>query len=746
MARGVIQFLEFTLGFEPEAMKTAADTLSQAETLSYKERAKHQKYKIQTSSIYPPGTEYAVTAAEANLMHALIMLLSESVIEGAKALYKLRKAYHILDDINKQLIAQENSQMARSAVTGMNGVEAQSMFELSRSGSVKSSASKVTLDNNLKWNRMSMFGTSQYPSQLSSDDEIKTFAQKVSDMRQARMFGSHLEADPVSRKTVSVNNLTDLPKYPMDQSTIDEFISSGVSLCFGILQVVLSLLPSGLKNVLAIVGFKGNREDGVKMLWDAATKSRNIHGGIALLGLLVFYDGPFQFTDTNFDISVTEAYKKMYLNSENEHQNERQNEHQNEHQNEDDSENDSENDSESIYEEAKSTKSSDTALSTPPASKHNEPLPTLMHPGKKLEDALQNMCDLFPNNALWINQKGRILSGKGKIYEAIELMQNITRPVQMTQIEAMLVFDVNMLLVFTHQYEKAAKGFQNLITINGWSHALYTYFSGICYLELYRTAKLEGKSEKEIKKWKRLASKYIKNSPGMIGKRKFIAKNMPFDCFLARKCRSWSDIVHKNSKVDLVDAVGTSPMHELMYFWNGYGRLDEEQAKITLRQLNYSAQPEDEILLDSNISYKDDKLTHLKPVIAETEREAMIRYLLTSITLRTLDQNKRAADILDTRILSKLVTYEPGVTRTGQQKYHFNKTGYTSDPWVYPTAFYERAVVNWRMYGMEKVEETKEFLRKSQLWADDYELSTRISMKTKAALDYLELESSNSHN
>ena len=103
---------------------------------------------------------------------------------------------------------------------------------------------------------------------------------------------SSIETSPSLAQNASDNHL--------HVSTIDEYIHSGVQLCFGILQVVLSLIPPAIGKVLSIVGFRGDREVGLRLLWRTAITCRNVHGELALLFILVFYDGPVQFVDNGF--------------------------------------------------------------------------------------------------------------------------------------------------------------------------------------------------------------------------------------------------------------------------------------------------------------------------------------------------------------------------------------------------------------------------------------------------------------
>ena len=110
--------------------------------------------------------------------------------------------------------------------------------------------------------------------------------------------------------------------------------------------------------------------------------------------------------------------------------------------------------------------------------------PTLLHPGKILENALLQARALFPNSALWLLNEARMLSGKGRLREAVQLMDSIdVNQIQMRQVKVLMVFDRAITLVHLHEFDRAAEDLISLVDISDWSHALYTYFAGCCYLE-----------------------------------------------------------------------------------------------------------------------------------------------------------------------------------------------------------------------------------------------------------------------
>ncbi|KAH3679302.1 hypothetical protein WICMUC_001126 [Wickerhamomyces mucosus] len=672
LAKGVIKFLEATLGFESDVMKKAGEVLTKAEALSTRERSKSQNLNLKTSQNFPPGTEYAVTYAESNLLNALIMLLSESMIESAKALYKLRKAYQTLEEIFKHIKEYEKK----------TGVKVTNLPNES-SSSLTSGLSSINKFADIPF---------QLTTEQLKEPKLKAIAEKVALMRNARLNGAHIGNSPASerlRSTVGFNNLDEKASPNLteniiqnNQSTVDEFIISGANLCFGILQLVLSLLPPAIGKVLSIVGFKGSREQGLKMVWKSV-QGRNVQGCIGLLGLLIFYDGPFQFTDSDFDIPDFKS--KSSVSSEL---------------------------SNLSLQRTRSAK----IMKTESKAFQGIGEPTLLHPGQKLEDCLLYARALFPHSALWLLQEARMLTSRGKLEEALNLMESLDRKIEMKQVEALLLFDKVMILIFLHKFERAAETITELLKVNEWSPGLYTYAAGCCYLELYRMCELGLITDKkELNRagyFKSKAKELILKAPQLSKQGKIMSKQMPFDKFLLRKISQFKHTASQQN-VDIIDAIGTSPIHELSYFWNGYNRMPEEHLKLAQKSLNYGISE------------------HAK--VPEAENQLMIRNLLQSITLRRLGEITEGREIIDEKVL-KYIIQEDDSSPNGVI---FIK--HTEDPWLYPTALYERALFYWKEHGIEGLEESKKWLRRALDWADDYELSTRIGMKIKAALDRLEV-------
>lgn len=71
-----------------------------------------------------------------------------------------------------------------------------------------------------------------------------------------------------------------------------------------------------------------------------------------------------------------------------------------------------------------------------------------------------------------------------------------------------------------------------------------------------------------------------------MGKKRFMAQSLPLEVFADRKIKKWQARA-KERDVRLVEGVGVSPIEEMMYFWNGYKRMDNEDFAKSLVALNW---------------------------------------------------------------------------------------------------------------------------------------------------------------
>lgn len=799
LALGVMQFIEATLGFETDVMNKAHKTLSHAEEESLAHAKVNAKILLATSHIYPPGTEFQVTYAELTLLNALVMLLHENngMMEQAKALFKLRKAYQILDATYRKIVELEkvfNRNLAKfskqplstcvsladlpgysipalesstslsedaklmrnmekvyqmrkariegtsvgrphvnlfqstllvlalSALLGLSGLlalsalpfmdrqsyralpsPANTAFRTEEDGVPKSAFDSLgeelkpredaqcpAIKREASYNSMRKFNTNlKVEVALAEDYKFSDTTSGVSGVSAPSVISSSSSVTSFSSAHESLPSSW-VPSAPtpvassldhLHVSTIDEFIHLGVQLCFGILQVVLLLIPPAIGRVLSIVGFKGDRETGLRMLWRTAITARNIHGELALLCLLVFYDGPVQFVDTGFRLpNETDSASELQL----------------------------------------AGRSSVTDEELVIISKN---------PNAYTPQLLAKARSLFPHNALWLLQEGRQLAAQNNIEAAIELMQGFSDSgahVEMEQVEALLTFDRAMLYAFVHDYENAARDFARMLAISTWSLSVYLFLAGACYLEKWRELQLEGcTDEEELERCAKQATHYLQLAPtyipghGVNAKKKGgiggTGKQMPFDKFVLRKTKHIEERHRRWPNLRYIECVGTSLFHELVYFWNGYNRMPVKDLKLLHRLLEFSVGP--------NARFP------------EPSDEAMIRNLFQSLALRQSGQAAEGLKILDDDVIGKFVEDPSGA---------FKVTRMTYLPYLYPTAVYERAMFVWILKAEKDtkgaITEGLGWLKKAETVSDigDYEMSNRTSMRIKAASERLE--------
>ncbi|KAL3480241.1 hypothetical protein BJX99DRAFT_37173 [Aspergillus californicus] len=259
LAKAVVMFIKATLGFEQDIMRQAADRLNEAENKAYndQQRAKQhaQSSDIYHSEIYAPGTEFVLCQAMAQLMCAVVGVLNESLTESIKGFYKLRKAYFALDAVLKMEEKFMQSQRADLSTSVKDG---------------KATVETVDVTGNI----------------------------------------SNLNLTDTAKGTVSSSTSTsDLIDHDEDsdifKNQIDVFIHSGASFCYGVLLLLISMVPPAFSRLLSIVGFHGDKDRGLKLLWQAS-KFHNLPGAIAALTLLGYYNAFVRYCDIMPD---TEAGK-----------------------------------------------------------------------------------------------------------------------------------------------------------------------------------------------------------------------------------------------------------------------------------------------------------------------------------------------------------------------------------------------------------------------------------------------------
>ncbi|RPA95293.1 hypothetical protein L873DRAFT_1698592 [Choiromyces venosus 120613-1] len=568
-------------------MRAASERLADAEGSADRDRKRSVRENTQRSS-FPPGTEFALAHAESQLMSAVVGMLSESVVESMKAFYKMRSAYKTLEGLQAHMSG-SNTPLAR--LDGMGG-------------------SKVSLAKSLKVSEKGAGG--------GGGDSLNV-AMAGLDMRPA----SADEAAPRNSST-SHRSATSLDSH---YSSMDKFIISGTNLCFGMLLLILGMVPPSMKRIMAIVGFRGDREKGAEMLWKA-TKFDNIHGAVAVLTILQFYGNMAQFADITPDDDHPSG---------------------------------------------------------------------IGYPADRCREALGRIRRRYPNAALWKLEEARMEAVKGNL-DGASTMLSVPVVTQMKQVEALMLFEKSLNQMFLHQYEDVADGFIKLTMLNSWSHALYNYFAAVCYIELYRQAKTASDPEK-AEGWAKKAEDLFDRIPSFMGKKRFMAQGLPVEVFADKKIKKWV-ARSKEKGIRLADAIGVSPVQEMMFFWNGYRRMDQENFQKSLQALQYRGDEEME---------------------NESIDEQAIRWLLLSIVMRNTGQWDKAREYLE-----KIEKIDRNQLR-----------GALANDYMVPAAYYERAVGIWKEpkeHAPEMLAEMRVLLDKAANYGT-FELDARIGMRVTTALD-----------
>lgn len=625
-------------------------------------------------------------------MSAVIGVLNESLTESIKGFYKLRKAYVTLDTI----LAAEATYMRKRDGLGMSSPAGRSAASLRSNRSARSMKGGAINGSGL--------ATSVRPSPLHAENKTAggSIAPKMTEAKggihgpkcdeeesDEEFFDAeddhthdtlpeymgNLEIDGQSTKTEKrftndgakaqapdlpspkqlperLDLLTHDPDSDVFSNPIDVFIHSGANLCFGLLLVMISMIPPAFSKLLFIIGFHGDKERGVRMLWQAS-KFHNINGAFAGLIVLGYYNTLIGFSDIVPD-------------------------------------------------------------SDPAILKDN---PTEGYPRQRCEALLQDMRARHPKSHLWLLEEARMNAFNKRLTRAVQILDTSSKS-PLKQVQALKMFEKSLDAMYTHDFALCSTSFIACVSLNNWSHALYYYIAGAAQIELYRAHKLTDPAT--AKKHAAKADELLHLAPQHAGKKKFMARQLPFDVFVTRKIKKWDGRAHEWS-VPFADAVGVSPLEEMIFFWNGYKRMDDGQLATSLAQLSWSSNP------------------HANPLWQSHERgadERAVLAVLTAATLRNLRRYAEARALLQKDVLA--------VDRNELK-------GGLRDDWTAPAAHYEMAVVCWMEKDVvgadgavrdpaalteQRVRECESWIEKAAKW-EGYELDARIGLKIATAQDTL---------
>jgi hypothetical protein len=606
-------------------------------------------------------------------MSSVVGLLNENIMEGLKSFYKLRKAFVTLDAIldaeRKYMVALSeksahitksnsvmslNSTLSKSSANGMPGGFRENMSrskEISRT--IPRSVPQIAGgDDAAKEEHEGSDAGTDSSENFTDAEELKSSSSDVNGITKS-LAGSTLSSPktpftPLTPRTPTKLTLHLLEHDPDDEvfaNPIDAFVHSGANLCFGMLLLMLSMIPPAFGKLLFIVGFRGDRQRGIRMLWQSS-KFHNINGAMAGLIVLGYYNGLVGFCD--------------------------------------------------ILPDQAPASSGDSA-----ASENLEG-----YPARKLESLLADMRVRYPKSHLWLLEEARMEASHKNLSGAIELLSGSSKS-PLKQVEALSMFEKSLNAMYSHRYELTTESFIECVRLNNWSHALYYYIAASAQVELYRRAK-DNKDATSAEKYAARAVELYGNVREHAGKKKFMARQLPFDVFVVRKLNKW-EARAKEWSVPMIDAIGISPLEEMIYFWNGNRRQPAADHQTSLEALAWS---ED---LSKNPTWSKESLD-----------EHAILAVLRSAIYRNQGNYTKAKDLLKAEVFS----HDRALFK-----------GHLRDDWTCPTAHYEMGANLWAERDgsegdIEKVREAEEWVEKAGKW-ESYELDARIGLKVTTGLETL---------
>ncbi|KAH8665764.1 outer membrane protein-like protein iml2 [Tricladium varicosporioides] len=344
------------------------------------------------------------------------------------------------------------------------------------------------------------------------------------------------------------------------------------------------------------------------------------------------------------------------------------------------------------------------------------------YPRARCVALLADMRKRYPESKLWKMEEARMHAYNRDLRQAATML-SANADSNMKQIATINMFELSLTSLFLHDYELSVKSWQTCLELSNWSPAMYLYLTGCSYLEMYRDLRVKDPKSAEV--YKKKATEFIRKAPSEAGKQKVMSKELPFDSYIVRKISKWEERT-KAWGVDLVDAVGISPLTEMIYFWGGTKKENKELLERSLFCIGW------------------ERSTCVERLENDLD-EVAIQKVLGACFMRHLGRLDEAEGLCG------------DILKHDKQEFK----GHLKDDWTLPSANYEMACLAWVKkdlpgpppstssrpstsqskisthlidYHKVKVLECESWLEKTQKW-DQYILDTRVSVKVVTSLN-----------
>ncbi|KKA28346.1 hypothetical protein TD95_000175 [Thielaviopsis punctulata] len=330
------------------------------------------------------------------------------------------------------------------------------------------------------------------------------------------------------------------------------------------------------------------------------------------------------------------------------------------------------------------------------------------YPRERCKALLSEMKTRYPSSALWRLEEARLCSAARDLPGALAVLQRNDAAPKMKQVQALLGFELALNALFAQRWSLMKTAFVAAMDLNDWSHSMYLFLAAAAEIEMYRDAVVAGAPADQAAAHKKEATELLGRVAGAAGRKKFLAKQLPFEQYVTRKLVKWEARAAQLG-VDLVDAVGVSPATEMTVLWNGLARMDAELATAGLKLVEW------------------ERVTGARAEIEAAADERASWAVCRAGLLRTLGRVDEAQGVLRAEVL-------------GLDRAEFRGTG---EDWILPVGHYEMAVCCWRL-AMDAEGETvganvsqcQEYLDKVAGW-ESFTLDARIGIRVQTGLETL---------